>query len=280
MEEVEALATKSVGQLLREARLAKGISIETAEADTNIRGTFLSYLENDEYEKTPGEFFVKGAIRTYGNYLGLDGAKLVDQYKASSSGKSVADVESKGIREANTVTMKLQLKDKRDIGSGTGKFSLPKPSKMDIPWTQIAMGAVIIVILAALYFAVPALINWGKSLGTAKPATPTTTQSTVTTTKTEPAKQVAPVADKVVLELKASGRCWLEVNADGKVLAEIMLEPGDKKTYEAKDKLTVKYGNIGAVDITVNGQSMNPPGEHGVSNKVYTRENPQQDAPK
>ena len=279
MEEVEALATKSVGQLLREARLAKGISIETVEADTNIRGIFLSYLENDEYEKTPGEFFVKGAIRTYGNYLGLDGAKLVDQYKASTSGKSVEDVESKGIREANKVTMKLQLKDKRDIGSGTGKFSLPKPSKMDIPWNQIAMGAVILVILAALYFAVPAVINWGKSLGSTKPAAnPATTQTTNTTT-TAP-KEVAPIPDKIVLQLKASGRCWLEVNADGKVLAEIMLEPGDQKTYEAKDKLTVKYGNIGAVDITVNGQSMNPPGEHGVSNKVYTRENPQKDAPK
>lgn len=272
MEDLEALAQKSVGQLLREARLAKGLSIEAVEKATNIRSAFLTCLENEEYDKTPGEFFVRGAIRTYGNYLGLDGAKLVDLYKASVSGKSVADVESKGIREANKVTLKLQLKDKRDVGSGRGVIDLPKPSNIHIPWAQVMVGAAIIALLGILYFAVPAIINWSKSIGSSS----TTSQTVVTDTKNTNVNAVNEpvlIPDKVVLELKASGRCWLEVRGDGKPLVEMMLEPGDKKTFEAKDKMTVKYGNIGAVDITVNGKNMNVPGEQGVANKVYTREN-------
>ena len=39
---------KSVGTLLREARLAKGLSIAEAEHGTSIRGRYLEALERDE----------------------------------------------------------------------------------------------------------------------------------------------------------------------------------------------------------------------------------------
>jgi len=270
--EDEATATKSVGTILREAREAKGITIDAAEAATNIRGTFLAYLENDEYDKTPGEFFVKGAIRTYGNYLGLDGVKLVDMYKASSAGKNLHEVESHGIREARNVTMKLQLKDKRDIGSGTGSFELPSFEKL--PWMQIGMGAITLALIGALYFAVPAVINWSKELSNNKQQTTIPVATVNSKQNDKEAKAPAqPLPDKLVLELAASGPCWLEVTADGKRIEETMLNAGDKKTYEAKDKLIVKYGNISAVNIKVNGKDMNTVGEHRVAIKQYLREN-------
>mgnify|MGYP003298966306 CR=1 FL=1 len=115
---------KSVGTILREARLAKGLTLADVEKATNIREQLLGYLETEEFEKTPGEFFVKGAIRTYGNFLELNGPELVDLYKASQAGKQLHEVEAHGIREAKNVTMKLQLKDKRDIGSGNGKLEI------------------------------------------------------------------------------------------------------------------------------------------------------------
>lgn len=265
--ETEELATKSVGNLLREARLAKGLSIEEIESATNIRGLFLTYLENEEYDKTPGEFFVKGAIRTYGNFLGLDGAKLVELYKQSSGGKTLHATEAQGIREAKNVTMKLQLKDKRDIGSGTGKIELPKLSQMNIPWLQVGMGAAALVLIGALYFAVPAVINWSKT-SKEQPSAP----APIVAPQKETQPKAAPVIDKLVLELKASGACWLEVTADGNKVAELMLREGDSKTYEAKEKLTVKYGNVGAVNIILNGKNLNAVGEHGVANMVYTKE--------
>ena len=51
---------KSVGTILKEARLAKGLSIADAEQATSVRARYLEAVENDEYEKTPGEVFLKG----------------------------------------------------------------------------------------------------------------------------------------------------------------------------------------------------------------------------
>lgn len=272
--EQEAMQAKSVGTILREARLAKGITVEEVEAATNIRSTFITYLENEEYDKTPGEFFVKGAIRTYGNFLGLDGLKLVETYKASAGGKALHEVESQGIREAHNVTMKLQLKEKRDIGSGTGKLELP-----DLPWKQIGMGTVALALLGVLYLAVPAAIDWSKSLGDKTAQVTASITSSVTNSlpskdkDTAEKAQPAPIYDKLLLELEATDKCWLEVDGDGKRLAEIMLYPGDKKTYEAKEKLIVKYGSVGAVKILVNGKDLTAVGEKGVAVKHYTLEN-------
>lgn len=272
--EQEAMQAKSVGTILREARLAKGITVEDVETATNIRSTFITYLENEEYDKTPGEFFVKGAIRTYGNFLGLDGLKLVETYKASAGGKALHEVESQGIREAHNVTMKLQLKEKRDIGSGTGKLELP-----GLPWKQIGMGTVALALLGVLYFAVPAAIDWSKSLGDKTAQVTASITSSVTNSlpskdkDTAEKAQPAPIYDKLLLELEATDKCWLEVDGDGMRLAEIMLYPGDKKTYEAKEKLIVKYGSVGAVKILVNGKDMTAVGEKGVAVKHYTLEN-------
>ena len=113
---------KSVGTLLREARLAKGLSIAEAEQGTSIRGRYLEALERDEYEKTPGEVFLKGMIRNYGNFLGLNGPELVQLYKASTTGIAKDAMRSSGIREVDKVKLNIQLKDLRDVGSGTGRF--------------------------------------------------------------------------------------------------------------------------------------------------------------
>ena len=77
--------------------------------------------------------------------------------------------------------------------------------------------------------------------------------------------------DKVVVEMEASGACWTEVTADGKEIFAGMLQAKEKKTFEAKDKLIVKYGNIGVMNIKVNGEPVNLNGEHGVAVKTYLR---------
>ena len=87
--------------------------------------TEIQAVENDEYEKTPGGVFLKGIIRNYGDFLGLDGMALLQRYKGTTAGKANEKAISDGIREVDNVRMNIQLKDKRDIGSGTGRFELP-----------------------------------------------------------------------------------------------------------------------------------------------------------
>ncbi len=123
---------KTVGTILREARLAKRLSLADAEKGTSIRSRYLEALERDEYDKTPGEVFLKGMIRNYGNFLGLNGPELVQLYKASAAGVAKEAVKSAGIREVDKVKLNIQLKNPRDVGSGTGKLELPKLPSFDM----------------------------------------------------------------------------------------------------------------------------------------------------
>lgn len=251
---------KTVGAILKEARLAKGISLAEAEKATSIRSRYLQAVENDEYDKTPGEVFLKGIIRNYGNYLGLNGPELVNEYKASAAGMAAEAVRSQGIREAEKVRLNIQLKDKRDIGSGTGRFEMPK-----LPMKQCLAGLAAVAVLTAGYFAIPAAIDYFKNMPK---------EEAKQTEQVKPETKAPAVLDKVTVDLEAEGDCWLEASADGKELFAGTMRAKESKHFEAKDKLIIKYGNIGVVRIKVNGEAVDLKGEHGVAVKTYLRNAP------
>lgn len=250
---------ESVGQILKAARIAKNLSHDDVEKGTSIRRIYIEAIENDEYSKAPGEVFVKGIIRTYGNFLGLNGAELVDMYKAQKAGADVEEIKSQGIREVKNVKLNISLKQQRSLGSGNG-FSL---SSIQLPWKQIVVSLIAVAILGAGYFAVPKIMEM---LPASVPAAENTTANAPAATEKQPVK-----ADKVTVEMTAAGSCWLEVNADGTEIFVGMLQANDKKTFEAKDKLIVKYGNIGVMNVIVNGVSENLQGQKDVAVKTYTR---------
>lgn len=59
-------------------------SIEFAQAEqvTKIRGKYLRALEDEQFEVLPSQTYVKGFLRTYAEYLGLDGQLYVDEYNS------------------------------------------------------------------------------------------------------------------------------------------------------------------------------------------------------
>ena len=265
----------SVGSLLKEARVKKGLSLIDAEKATTIRCAYLDALEQDEYYKLPEEVFIKGMIRNYGNFLGLNGPELVDLYKAEKAGTVVEKVKSKGIREVENVKLNISLKQHRSAGSGTNAYQGPSSNKQAIA-KQIFAGLLGVVVLVGGYFGIPKAMEMLNSKDEAKTtavievATPATSKS-VTDVAKQRAAELAPVVEKVVVEMTAHGKCWLEVNADGVSIFEGMLSAQETKTFEANDKLIVKYGNVGVMEVKVNGQPVSMQGEQGVAIKTYTR---------
>jgi cytoskeleton protein RodZ len=71
-----------IGNSLREARLRQGLEIPRVESDTKIRGKYLRALEDEQFEVLPGDTYVKGFLRTYADYLGLDGQLYVDEFNS------------------------------------------------------------------------------------------------------------------------------------------------------------------------------------------------------
>lgn len=70
----------SYGALLRKAREAKDISIETAARETSISQQYIVALENESTGVFHGEAYVVGFLRNYGDYLELDSKRLISLY--------------------------------------------------------------------------------------------------------------------------------------------------------------------------------------------------------
>src|SRR5205085_6486195 len=71
-----------IGNSLREARSRRQIGIAQAEQATKIRGKYLRAIEEEQFDILPSPTYVKGFIRTYADYLGLDGQLYVDEYNS------------------------------------------------------------------------------------------------------------------------------------------------------------------------------------------------------
>ncbi|HEY3921074.1 MAG TPA: helix-turn-helix domain-containing protein [Gaiellaceae bacterium] len=71
-----------IGNSLREARTRRRIEFAQAEQATKIRGKYLHALEDEHFELLPSQTYVKGFLRTYADYLGLDGQLYVDEYNS------------------------------------------------------------------------------------------------------------------------------------------------------------------------------------------------------
>src|SRR5919201_1815547 len=71
-----------IGNSLREARLRRHVDFAQAELATKIRGKYLRALEDEQFDVLPAQTYVKGFLRTYAEYLGLDGQLYVDEYNS------------------------------------------------------------------------------------------------------------------------------------------------------------------------------------------------------
>jgi len=101
---------ESIGETLREARHKKRAALEDAARATKIKVDALEKLEADEFDALPAPTYTKGFLRLYAEYLGLDGAALVEAYLKSQGGlrRQGLHVETEAMIRAKR-TRELQL---------------------------------------------------------------------------------------------------------------------------------------------------------------------------
>jgi hypothetical protein len=69
-----------IGNSLREARERQGLGYPEIELATKIRAKYIRALEEENFTSIPGDAYIRGFLRTYAEYLGLDGDIYVDEY--------------------------------------------------------------------------------------------------------------------------------------------------------------------------------------------------------
>ena len=75
-------ANDTVGEMLRAAREAKKLELETVSQSIHIRAAQLKAIEDNNIESLPGMTYAVGFVRSYANFLGLNGAEIVHRFKA------------------------------------------------------------------------------------------------------------------------------------------------------------------------------------------------------
>jgi cytoskeleton protein RodZ len=69
-----------IGATLVEAREKRKLSLPDAQKELRVRERYLAALEAEQWDVLPGEAYTRAFLRSYAEFLGLDGTLYVDEY--------------------------------------------------------------------------------------------------------------------------------------------------------------------------------------------------------
>lgn len=275
--------------MLREVRERRGLSLADAERETKIRQKYLAALEDDNLTALPGPLYVRGFLRNYALYLGIDGDEALQIYNQQSTptrtkiraARGEAPPKLKGDKDPEKISIAPLSPEKIDTRVRYG--------------TQyVAISLLAIPLIIVLYFiysgsfgrsnttiplptsgpAVPTLTPLPASAFTVVPSTVpvvitstnpiTTTQGTAVAgtavpTNTTPVARVSPTsrpstAGKVTVKVEALKDVWLRVTVDGVKEYENTLAGGLTREWVGDSIIRIRTGRADVVQLTINGE--------------------------
>jgi cytoskeleton protein RodZ len=219
-----------IGNSLREARLRQGLEFPEIEHATKIRSKYLRALEDEQFDVLPAQTYVKGFLRTYAEYLGLDGQLYVDEYNS----RYVGGEEESPLRASQSPAGGRE----RRIQSG-----------------------VVFAVLGGIAVVTALVIAAWKFGGGSNPS-----QVKQETKKNQPAPphKQGHVSSSVAVDLRAThgSGSYLEVrvgSAGGKQLFAGTLQPGQKQLFR-RSKVWFRIAAPANVVVRVNGVRRKLPG--------------------
>ena len=226
-----------IGGSLREARLKRGLTPADIQKAIRIRDRYLQALEEERWEILPGDAYVKGFLRTYADYLGLDGNLYVDEYNNRFAHNE-----------------ELPFVPERFAGSGRrlGGSGLLRP--------VVAIGVIVAIVAAVAAWRLSGSSGNDKQ-GSPRVSTPSTTAKTPTKSKKTTKKLQHHV--KVALPTRAvlvasRGDCWLWIrsgSASGPTVYEATLTQGKTLPVDLKNgPVWIDMGDPPSLDVRLGGK--------------------------
>src|SRR5918998_6440011 len=273
-----------IGPVLEQARKERGLTLDDVEQATKIRKRYLAGLEREDYGVLPDAVYAQGFLKTYANYLGLDGEELARELR-----------DRRRPRRERAVTY--------DYGkSRTSEFDKPlvspgqfgRKKRRGISAATILTSLVALLALAAVVGSLYYVGRGAQSAGQNPPSQAGVAnqqdgnQQDPNGQEPEPdggtparetpagggggenaaAAEPRPDSLRVVVSVEGDPS-WLSVLVDGELAYEQIAEPGFSRTFEGQRGISIKTGNAGAVGVEVNGQDL---GRLGDSGEVLTRD--------
>jgi len=271
-----------LGNRLKEARSAKGLSLDDLQSITKIQKRYLAGIEEGDYSTMPGNFYVRAFIKQYAEAVGLDPDEIFETYKSE-----VPSVFNDDLPEQLS-----RVKTRKTLSE--------RSSKMIDLLPKVLIGIIVIGLAAMVYYVLQQhaaknssesmnnpkneSVNFVKSknLEKAKPVDDVKKntadgkqkkdETAKKETKQEQKVSVVSVngnsttysvknADKFELKVASKGKTWINIkNSQGSSLFQGMLTKGgmDSKTMNLSNEseVVLVVGNTIDTDIYVNDQKV------------------------
>jgi cytoskeleton protein RodZ len=251
-----------VGEELREARLALGVSVEDAATQLRINKRYLQALEEGRVKDLPGAAYAVGFVRSYATALGLDADDAVRRFR-DMSGTAVTK---------------------------SGELVFPEP----VPRRGIPTGILAAIGVAVALGGYIAWYQWSgrgeRVVDSVPPLPPRLERAAEAPAGREapaapvlepPAPAPAPVAappppppridpDKPRVVIRAKGESWVQVrdNPGNRVLVDRVLRTGESIEIPNRPGIVLTTGKAENLDILVDGQDVDPFGGPGVKRNI------------
>ena len=285
-----------IGNILREAREAKGLTLAEIEESTRINRKFLDALENGEYERLPTAVHIRGYLRNYARFLDLDPSPLLERYEFTkdnrplpSSAEPMEDLsgmdplpEREDQVFFDPVNMELAGGGRRDSSS---LMRLIIIAALIVAVALVANRFIPLItgngdgteaLTSGIQEAVDAIVNEGDPTPTAtidplllpgagETITSTNRNAAVVLPTPSPTRPLLPATlDSIRLRLEITERAWMRVTIDDEVVFEGMARKGDEPyEWEAQEEATVLTGNAIGLFVTINDIQLGKLGGRG-----------------
>jgi cytoskeleton protein RodZ len=227
----------SLGEKLRQAREARGISISEVAEQTRISPLYLKSIENDDYKPLPGGIFNKGFVRSYARYIGFDEDEALADYSELVSANAAAEPE--------------QTMHHSEVWTDNGS------NRSIVPTAIFAL-----VILVLLGGGIVLLVRYLS--GPKEPAIPIAANSnSASQTGSEADNAVTPAASTpqpggFYVGLKANDQdVWIGYTKDG-TNSVMTLHAGDSTRLDVNNDVKISYAKVKVpnLELSINGKKI------------------------
>jgi cytoskeletal protein RodZ len=209
-----------LGDEFRAAREARHLSLSDVSEQIHIRSVYLQSIEDEDWSAIAAPVYVRGFVRTYARFLGLDPEAAVERLGSTMAGDA-------GVRLHESA-------GKPAVRSRTRGSRSPSPWL----WTAIVVAIVLVGFVGYRAF------------------------ERSSETSDDAVAVASPVAVARTLVVSVTQTSWLLVKIDGSQMVEGIYPAGTIKSFHGKSA-SIRAGNAGGVDLTVNGKHLGALGALG-----------------
>ena len=230
----------TLGEKLRQAREARGISISEVAEQTRISALYLEAIENNDYRTLPGGIFNKGFVKSFAKFVGVDEQEALQDYS------------------------NLLAEQGAESGDDPKTY---RPEVLTDDYSRSSMLPTLIfafIILALLTGGILWGLNYYQNSqhqavtnsNTNQAANKTVSTNESVNTNTAP----MPSTNEINVEFKTSEPVSVTYTADGKKLYKTVL-PTEPLAFKAQQSAKLSYfkGFADKVQLNLNGRQISPP---------------------